>query len=280
VSFLTFTISYYSRWVAFILGVVEFFGYHYLPHYSYLHQWRRAGLDPNHILSLKCKNTEVSSNKDGSVSVVSHNFAGTTRGAWLFEQTVVYVFHNDSSVQISTTTKPTSKLRRLASLPRIGFHMAISKDLHKCTYFGRGPGENYQDRKHGDNTFGVWSSSPNRMGYQYIVPSDNGNRCDCTWASFTNEKGEGIMIVSSSKTLPRTKMGETSTTFDFSALLHNQQEIQSATHTCHLQERQDGEHPIFVNFDSFSMGIGGDIGWGPCVYSQFCLEPSKTYCSR
>ena len=93
------------------------------------------------------------------------------------------------------------------------------------------------------------------MCYHYIVPSENGNRGDCTWIALRNDKHIGFLILNDSKGTRSPSDG-----LNFSALLHSQMELDAATHTCHLEEREDGKHPIFVNIDSRQMGVGGDVG--------------------
>eukprot|EP00547_Thalassionema_nitzschioides_P008698 CAMPEP_0194231106 /NCGR_PEP_ID=MMETSP0156-20130528/44756_1 /TAXON_ID=33649 /ORGANISM="Thalassionema nitzschioides, Strain L26-B" /LENGTH=1110 /DNA_ID=CAMNT_0038963715 /DNA_START=337 /DNA_END=3669 /DNA_ORIENTATION=- len=261
------------RWVAFIIGLLERAVVTLaLIESSYSYLWGRVGLDNESSQEVRCEDLDTKINKDGTVSVVTKNIiiSGKRR---IFEQTLQYIFHTDGSVKLSTTTIASQKLHRLPSLPRIGFSVSLKKELYRCTYFGRGPGENYQDRKDGENcSFGVYSSSPNQMRYNYIVPSENGNRCDCSWALFADETGDGLMIISGQES------GNTNhATFDFSGLLHNQQEIHAATHICDLPPRKESEDPIWVNIDLFQMGIGGDVGWAPCCYPQYRLPPKRTY---
>lgn len=65
--------------------------------------------------------------------------------------------------------------------------------------------------------------------------------------------------------------------FNFSAHLHDQQEIHNATHTCDLQQRQNGEWQIYLNVDHHQMGIGGDLSWMPCVYPEYLLSSRVEY---
>ena len=268
-------------WVAFTLGLVERATYYvrYLDHFSYLLQWRRIGLDSASNLQVTCKNIESRLNEDGTVCIYATNQTHVGRTI-LFEQQIIYRFHDDNSIEVSTRTRPKRSVQCIPSIPRIGYRFCVRKELNNCVYFGRGPGENYQDRKAGDNAFGIWASSPNKMRYNYIVPSENGGRSDCYWAAFTNDQGEGLMIVGAEPIPLAAKADQCTETFDFSALLHSQEELHAATHVCDLEQREEGKHPIFVNIDSFAMGIGGDIGWGPCCYPQYTLKTSETYTAR
>ena len=125
------------------------------------------------------------------------------------------------------------------------------------------------------------------MGYDYIFPSETGNRSDCSWVMFrgkdTREKvrgagskirnnTDGFMIVSQHRNDHQK--------FHFSALLHSQLELHRATHTHQLEQRNEGDHIIYCNFDSHLMGIGGDVGWAPCVYDEYLLNPDREYSSE
>jgi evolved beta-galactosidase subunit alpha len=85
------------------------------------------------------------------------------------------------------------------------------------------------------------------MGYTYIVPSENGSRSDCKWVAFRGVDGTGMCIAS-----------ERSDGFSFSSLLHSASELDAAGHTCDLEIRKDGEHPIHCSIDHRLMGLGGD----------------------
>jgi len=106
------------------------------------------------------------------------------------------------------------------------------------------------------------------MATSYIVPSENGNRSECTWIALRNDEQVGILILNDSKGSQLPCEG-----LSFSAQLHSQMELDAATHTHHLEKRVDGKHPIFMNIDSKQMGVGGDVAWFPCVYPPFLLKP-------
>merc|ERR1712032_1217058 len=154
-----------------------------------------------------------------------------------------------------------------SSLPRVGVSFRLNPRLCNIRYFGRGPVENYPDRNTGSH-LGWWNTSPSDMGYDYIVPSENGNRSDCTCVRFESSSsgGGGLAIVA-----------ESDASFSCSALLHSASELHHATHVCDLDERreQDGVHPIHVNIDHKLMGVGGDTSWSPSVYDDYLVRPEQ-----
>jgi beta-galactosidase len=163
-----------------------------------------------------------------------------------------YTIYSDGRVRISNHVNPLRPLRRTPSLPRIGMKMTLDPSLYQIQYYGRGPHENYPDRK-SSAEIGVYNTTPNQMSYLgYIVPSENGSRSDCEYAAFRSLNGDGIGIVT-------TKPNESLGTFAFSALHYSIPELNAAMHTCDLPDRsEDGKHAIHVNIDHALMGLGGD----------------------
>ena len=257
-------------WVAFFMG----FARQVFFIYSYWYFWKKLGFDPEVTPVSKCKAIKIISS-DTKKIIVEANISIMLKKNTVFQETTIYTFYGDGSVAVYSTTSPETSLTKsqISSIPRIGFSFAIRRNLANITYLGRGPYENYPDRNSCSDV-GIWITSPKNMGYDYIVPSENGNRSDCLWASFTSkdatQQNDGFMIIAE----------EHCKGFSFSALLHNQRELHCATHTHQLQDRKEGEHPIYCNLDFHLMGIGGDAGWLPCVYDEYLLEPEKIYKSQ
>lgn len=75
-------------------------------------------------------------------------------------------------------------------LPRLGYVMEVPAELDDFTYYGRGPVENYNDRKTGQFV-GKYTSKVKDMVTPYTRPQSNGNREEVRWASLTSE-GAGV----------------------------------------------------------------------------------------
>ncbi|MEJ7684164.1 MAG: beta-galactosidase small subunit [Segetibacter sp.] len=78
-------------------------------------------------------------------------------------------------------------------MARLGVRMFLNKDLDKFDYFGRGPMENYVDRKSGSDV-GHYASSVTEQMTPYEKPMECGNHEDVRWANVTSEKGLGINV--------------------------------------------------------------------------------------
>ena len=71
--------------------------------------------------------------------------------------------------------------------------LALQPGLDRLTWFGRGPHENYPDRKAGA-AVGRYSAAVAEMYVPYIVPQEHGNRCDVRWLRLVDAEGAGLRI--------------------------------------------------------------------------------------
>jgi beta-galactosidase len=202
------------------------------------------------------------------VEIRAHcDIINSLEGKALFHQVITYHIDDRGAMLVNMNVKPCDSLRFIGSLPRVGVSLSVDPSYFHVTYCGRGPFENYPDRKVAAQQ-GIWDSSPSKMGYNYIFPTENGNRCDCKWVAFRDDSGRGFCIADACFS------GQG---FNFSALLHSQKELYETKHTHQLQVREDGQSPIFVHIDTALMGLGGDVSWRPCVHPEYELSPKSRY---
>ena len=152
---------------------------------------------------------------------------------------------------------------------RLGLIAALDPRLGNVEWLGRGPHENYPDRK--TSAFmGVWNSTVNGMAEEYEKPQSMGERCDVKWVTFTDDKGEGVRF-------------RTDGTFDFSALHYTDEDLWQ---TKYLHELSKIHRPeIILHLDAAMRGLGNaSCGPGPLPkyelkeksYSySFVIEPIK-----
>lgn len=124
---------------------------------------------------------------------------------------------------------------------RIGLQMAVSGDYKNIEYYGRGPHENYIDRK--TSAFvGLYSTSPLDMEAEHYVRSQSmGNREDVRWVSLTNDKRQGVKITSKDR-------------LNFSALHFNDADLSKTLHDFEIPAIRKPE--IYLNLDCMQQGLG------------------------
>jgi beta-galactosidase len=236
--------------------------------FSYDSHWRTADLDQSNPPKVVCRHISVEENKqEGVVDIVAEcSVLQAVKKGELFKVTFRYRIFSDGRVRILQHVVPQSVLRWAPSVPRVGMNLVLDPSLFHIQYFGRGPGENYPDRKSGSE-LGVYGTTPLDMGYdKYIVPGENGSRSECEWIAFREQgTGDGVCIVSDTG-------GGKHTSFSSSALLHSARDLHFATHTCDLPRRTNGHDPIHVNVDHKIMGVGGDNRYVFTCFSRFTSQ--------
>ena len=158
---------------------------------------------------------------------------------------------------------------RLAELPRVGLKMQLPREYDQVTWFGRGPFENYQDRKFAAD-IDRYESTVAEQYVPYVRPQENGNKTDVQWMALTNREGQGLLI--------RGLFGPLSM-----SVLHNLTEDFQAQvrplgfandknmHTTDVKPRD----LVAVNIDYKQLGLGGDDSWWRKPYKQYRLNEQK-----
>ncbi len=148
----------------------------------------------------------------------------------------------------------------MPAMPRFGHIFRLPAYMNKVKWYGRGPHENYSDRKSAA-FIGLYEMPLADLYFPYISPQENANRCDTRWLSVTNSNGVGLMF---------------SGMFSWSALPYTindlSQESRGSMHAYELKKRNF----ISLNIDMMQMGLGGDNSWGAMPYEQYMI-PAKEY---
>lgn len=104
-----------------------------------------------------------------------------------------YVINNLGAVKV-TQKMQADKSKKVARMFRFGMQLVMPKSFEKLTYYGRGPIENYSDRK-GSANLGIYEQTVTEQYYPYGRPQENGNKTDIRWWNLKNIKGDGLQIV-------------------------------------------------------------------------------------
>jgi len=146
----------------------------------------------------------------------------------------------------------------LPPLPRIGLQLCMPGEYNTITWYGRGPQENYIDRKEGAPV-GTYSGTVDEQYVPYIMPQENGNKTDVRWASLTDKNGRGLLVVG----MPL---------FEVSAHHFTTEDLTKAKHTFELKRRED----ITLNLDYRQSGLGG-ASCGPDTLPRYQVKPQPVH---
>lgn len=147
-------------------------------------------------------------------------------------------------------------------LPKYGMTLRMPTEYNRLQWYGRGPQENYWDRKTAA-FIGLYNSTMEEQFVPYIRPQETGNKTDIRWVALRNNQGWGLLAA-----------GEPA--LSVSALRYTDDDLTPSTrdglHTIDLKENPF----IVVDLDYKQTGVGGDNSWGAQPHEKYRL-PVQQY---
>jgi beta-galactosidase len=188
-----------------------------------------------------------------------------------FETT--YTIYGDG--QVDVTNKLFASETEKSDIPRVGTFLCLKGEFENLTYFGRGPWENYLDRKR-SAFVDIYSSKVLEQMVPYVRPQENGNKTDVRWATLTNSNGIGLMAIC--RNIDRDGFEMTAMPYlssDFDA----KQEFDYGP--VHLEQKhiKDVKARPFVrwNIDYGQRGVAGVDSWYSKPLEKYQLKPNREY---
>ncbi|WP_100844888.1 glycoside hydrolase family 2 TIM barrel-domain containing protein [Flavobacterium sp. 5] len=170
---------------------------------------------------------------------------------------VVYTIYNDGNIEVDGTFETPT---RDFIVHRAGLQVQLAPNFEAINYFGRGPHENYQDRK-ASAFFGDFKTTVDGMAAEHYVTSQSmGNREDVRWLNITDGKGKGLKITA--------KDG-----LAFSALHYSDQALWDAKHDFALVDIKKPQ--TYLSLDCVQEGVGNST-CGPITLEKYRVPESKT----
>ncbi len=193
---------------------------------------------------------ETNKLKDGSVMIIV-NITSSGAGESGFNNTFSYRIYKDGTIHIVSKIVP---LGDLPILPKIGVIMTLSESLEYLQWYGRGPHENYPDRKT-SAAIGLYRSTVTDQYVPYVRPQETGNKEDVRWAALTDKSGRGVLIVGDQP-------------LSITALHYTPEDLDRADHIHELSPRKD----VYLCIDARQLGLGNG-SCGPGVIEKYRLYP-------
>lgn len=150
--------------------------------------WNKYGLDQ---IKWSVKDLNIRQTSP-AVVVIDATLNGFGKEGFTVDHHAVYTVHGDGSIVVSNTMNSNHPELVVA---RIGVRLFLNKGLDQFSYFGRGPMENYADRKRGSDV-GLYHSTVKKQQTPYEKPMDCGNHEDVRRALLTNAAHTGLMVKS------------------------------------------------------------------------------------
>ena len=167
-----------------------------------------------------------------------------------------YTIDGNGEIEVDVTVTPQGDV---PNLPRFGMQVTLPGDWQDTQWYGRGPHENYWDRKSGA-AVGIYQSVTSDLATDYVRPQENGNRSDARWVTLSGTSGQGLKFTGMD-------------TIDFSVWPYRMSDLAQAMHPHELPQREN----FTVNVDFRQMGVGGDNSWGARPHAPYTLPPNQAY---
>ena len=235
-------------------------------------------------------NTSITVSEAGNTITITAPFTNADRNMNEGNQTVYTIFPN-GEVNVEQTFSFGAAVNHLVE---IGTRMRLSPGLDNVTYFGRGPEENYVDRRWA-NDVAVWETTVADMFTPYQRTQFMGNRIDTRWTALTRDDGSGVLVTAGDfrpqnvfrGTAPAFNPNQiprnADSLFEFYALYYTQQELNSPGSRLPRQPERlfaqldrpnaaGAGNPIYLNINLASWGVGGDQSWGADAHAVYQIN--------
>jgi beta-galactosidase len=189
---------------------------------------------------------------DNSATIEIRTLDILSTGRGVFMNNFIYTVRGDGEMTIDHSIIPDGDMP--SWLPRAGVEWILDKSLENVQWYGRGPQENYPDRKSGYKT-DIYSSTVGGMYEPYLIPQDYGLRCDNRWVRMTAKDGTGFEFTGDRL-------------FNFSAQPYSRENLTRSLYTYQLKPA-DG---ITFNFDYATSGVGCTA---LSVFPQYQVMPQR-----
>ena len=170
--------------------------------------------------------------------------------------TLTYSLNDEGEIMVDMDYKPTAT--DIPLIPKFGMRMRLPADMTDIKYYGRGPWENYPDRKR-SALIGFYKMPLSEFETEYIHPQDNGNRCDVRFLHIANEQRE-LTIKGCQPLCIR-------------AWDYGEENLEGAGHPYEIQRGQF----VNLNIDLNIHGVGGIDTWGQRTLPQYTIDGNKPY---
>lgn len=211
---------------------------------------------------MNLKNIEVKKDKKtNSVTILTSFDMPEVQG----QMDITYVvFANTGAVKVTEDFKATEGAK-VSDMFRFGMLMQMPYTMEKSNYYGRGPIENYSDRKD-CMRIGVYTDDADNQYFPYIRPQESGIKSDIRWWKQTDATGLGLQVKSC-------------TPFYASAIHFDTEELDDGDEK-EQRHSFDLKKSKFTNLflDSVHMGVGGENSWGAWPLEKYRVHyGNKTF---
>ncbi len=178
--------------------------------------------------------------QEDKVTVTISKYFGCLNQSWGYDCTYEYAIYPCGHIEVRLDAREVQRGKLEPEfLPRLGIKMRGNKKLQNTIWEGMGPGENYPDSRQACR-MGVYKSSVDAMGVDYVYPQENGHREDVRWFGVGDGKRTLLCTM-------RNPLGLNLSNYTDEAL-------EKASHTFELEQAED----IIIHLDYRQSGLGSN----------------------
>ena len=166
--------------------------------------------------------------------------------------TITYTLKADGRIKVDMDYRPTAT--NIPLMPKFGMRMRLPKDFTKIRYYGRGPWENYPDRKR-SAFVGIYEMPLSDYETEYIHPQDNSNRCDIRWFEIGSLRIDG------------------NDPLCIRAWDYGEENLEGVKHPNEINRGRF----VNLNIDLNVHGVGGADTWGKRTLPQYTIDGNQPH---
>ena len=180
-------------------------------------------------------------------------------GSNTFDVSLDFIVCADGTLMVNSFIRPQNTG---AILPKLGFKLEMPKEMEQLAWFGRGPWDNYRDRKEACLP-AIYQSTVTDQYEDYILPQEHGTKQEVRWLSVTNSEGQGLLFAAPDQMA--------------ASAVHFRPEDN------YTKQNTRKKHPYefvctantVVNLDAVTRGLGNN-SCGPDVLAKYELKAANT----
>ena len=215
--------------------------------------WREAGKE----LVLKDFQYKFSANKENAYVKVVYTMPEQES-----ECLIEYNMYTDGSVKVGFTFEPGSKV--LPEIPRLGMRMILKEEFDQMSWFGRGPHENYWDRKSSAD-IDLYAATVWEQYHPYVRAQETANKTDVRWMTLQDKDGVGLLIKAEGESL-----NVSAWNFPMEDIMYIPSTVKNVHGGSIVKKPM-----VWLNIDKQQMGVGGDNTWGAKTHPEYTITPVK-----
>lgn len=166
------------------------------------------------------------------------------------DYTLIYKFLDNNEIEVIASYNPLED--NIPNMPKFGLRLRLPKEFQAIEYYGRGPEENYPDRKYSQR-LGIYKTDIKNFQVDYVKPQDNGNRTDVRWFEISSPSVE--LKISGKEP------------FNIRAWDYGEEDLGVR----HKYEMETGKF-VNLNIDSDIHGVGGINSFGAKTLDKYTVD--------